>query len=209
MSELDYSYLEETDNNSHNIIINFNKNSYTTTFELNHTHNFYQFLLKLKQYFKSKSLPSHLIFFLRIKEKILNKQINNYESFCGIMPNISNSIFNIEENNNFILIDNDGSIIRILDKLADYFEIIIQNLNYMDDHLNFKNKESLYLSLKQLINLYSSIRNYMKDDKVIFFKEEYPFSNETVFYNLSIVSINGIFNAYYRKPSKQHEIIYF
>ena len=182
MNDLDYSIYVENENNKEtfNIIINFNQNSHSTNFELKQIHNFYQFLIKLKELFNSKNIPQYLIFFVKIIEKNSNKEINNYESFSSIMSDSSNLIFEITENENFILIDNDSSIIRILDKIVNYFQIIIEHLNYMDIHLNFKKKESLYLIFKQSTNLYNSISNYMKDDKVIFLKNEYPFSKDTV-----------------------------
>lgn len=178
----DLNYDDYVDNKI-NLTINMNNEDiYDLSFDRIHVNTFYDILLILKNDFKDNKKPSHLIFFLNIEDKYSKKDVSGFECFQKFMLESQNINLEVKLKENYDLIYNDSSIIAILERLSEYFELILKALCNWDASLKFTKIEKLLITVNELISLYKATYSYVNEERVIFLKEEYNFTSFIVKY---------------------------
>lgn len=174
--------MVENKEDAKDFIINVNAQNikYDLTIVKHQVMTLYHLLLHIKQSFKDKNLPLHLIFFLNIQNKNSKKTILTFEDFNSLLINEPKVNLEVTLRDDFKLLDDDSSIISILDTISDHFELIMDGLSYWDLNSNFNKKENLYFTVNQLASLYNTTYNYIMQDKVNFLQTEYQFASFAV-----------------------------
>ena len=147
------------------------------TVDLKQVRNTYSLLFDLVDKCKENKIPKHLIFFFQSKYNEMN--ITNVNAFNSLL-NDSQRIEITLNKNLYKDVESDESIIKILERLTEYFILIMKTLYYWDDKVNFRNKNNLSEAINQLCYSFNFLNTYLNDEKVIFLRNEYVFTNNIV-----------------------------
>ena len=180
--------VDKINSSSSNIILNLDiiKKKFQMKMKRCEVMSFYNLLLMLKQSFRIYELPNYLIFFLNIRHNHSDKEICSNEMYQDLMLHFtSDLVLEINLRDDFILLDNDSSIIEILERLYDEFESILNCLIFWDLRCNFFKKQNLYLTTKNMVNTYKSTYAIINQEKIRFLKNEYSYTSFPVNHCLS------------------------
>ena len=137
---------------------------------------YYELLLVINNSLKMNKIPSHKIFFVTVKDSNSGNILNNKE-FNNFILNKSSEI-NLKITSQISC--DDSSIIAILERLWEYFELIMKAFINFDLNFSPKKIQDLYFLTNQMKFLYKETYNYVMDEKVQFLKSEYNFTKSAV-----------------------------
>ncbi len=151
---------------------------YLVSLNLSNVRNTYCLLNELINLYKKHDIAKHKVFFSLHKKSGID--LCYFNNFSQLIAENSQELQVILNENLYSEIENDESIIQILERLTENFILLMKSLSYWDEKLNFTNYLNISFAINNLCSSYKITYNYLKDERVEFLRQEYTFTKNIV-----------------------------
>jgi hypothetical protein len=152
----------------------------SVSLQMSNVSNTYYLLLELTDLYIKIDIPKHKAFFSLHKPSGIN--LCDFDNFPKLIGEHIQEIQVVIDANLYNQIEDDESIIQLLERLTENFILLMKSLSYWDEKLNFTNTTNLSFAIRELCSFYNITYNYLKNERVDFLRQNYPFTYNTVLF---------------------------